>query len=128
MVNSLSKVKSSVLFVSVLFFATNCTTEDPVEEVEKDAVCGISDPVNNLKWLNDKFKALIGGPETNGIVLYQYNDNQVIEIQSSVFNSTNIHQYSCDGVKLNLEDPQAFKDFQNKKKEIKILFGTKIWQ
>lgn len=58
MINYLSKLKSLIFLISVLFFATNCTTEDPVEELDK--VCGVSDPVNNLKWLNDEFKQFSG--------------------------------------------------------------------
>ena len=113
--------------MSILFVTTNCTDEDPVEKLEKDLVCGVADPVSNLKWLNDQFKEFIGGPEANGIVLYDYNDKQVIEVQNSFYNSTNQHQYYCNGEKLNLDDPQAFNEFKNKRIEVKMLYGNKVW-
>lgn len=124
----ISKIKSSISICFVLFLGINCTSEDPVEKVEEDIVCGVSNPVSNLKWLNDEFKLLAGGPATNGIVLYKYNDKPVIEVQSLAFSSTSIHQYSCDGSKLNFEDPQAFKEYRGKRSEIQVLYGTKVWQ
>lgn len=128
MINYLSKMKSSIFLVCVLFLATNCTPEDPVEGVEKDGICGVADPVNNLKWLNEEFKQFSGGPEINGIVLYSYKDQNIIEVQNSLFNSTNIHQHHCNGAKLNLEDPKDFEDYKKNRVEVKVLYGTKMWQ
>ncbi|MCF0055053.1 hypothetical protein [Dyadobacter sp. CY356] len=127
MMNVLLKIKSAFFLILVLFVLTNCKSEDPVEEPEKDVVCGVSDPVNNLRWLNKLYKEFYGGPLINGIVLYQYNDSQVIEVQSGVSSSTNIHQYFCDGVKLDLLDPVKFKEFRDNRIEIKVLYGTKLW-
>lgn len=128
MINYLSKIKLLVFLVCVLFVATNCTTENPVEEVEKNNVCGVTNPVNDLKWLNEEFKQFSGGPGINGIVLYSYKDQNIIEVQNSLFNSTNIHQHYCNGAKLNLEDPKAFEDYRKDRVEVKILYGTKMWQ
>jgi hypothetical protein len=128
MINYLLKMKASILLGCVLFLTTNCTTDDPVKEAEKDGVCGVADPINNLKWLNEEFKQFSGGPEINGIVLYSYKDQNIIEVQNSLFNSTNIHQHYCNGAKLNLEDPKAFEDYRKNRVEVKILYGTKMWQ
>jgi hypothetical protein len=61
MINYVSKMKALIFLVCVLFLATNCTNEDPVEEVEMDDVCGVADPVNSLKWPNEEFKQFLGG-------------------------------------------------------------------
>jgi hypothetical protein len=128
MINYVSKMKASIFLVCVLFLETSCTTEDLVEDVEMDDVCGVADPVNSLKWLNEEFKQFLGGPEINGIVLYTYKDQNIIEVQNSLFNSRNIHQHYCNGAKLNLEDPKAFEDYRKNRVEVKILYGTKMWQ
>ncbi|MRX46911.1 hypothetical protein [Pedobacter puniceum] len=98
------------------------------KSTENKGICGVEDPLNNLSWLNKEFKSLIGGPEMNGIVLYEYNEQQIIEIQSSEFSSTNQHQYYCDGTKLNLDDSIEYSDFMRNRKEIKIIYGSKIWR
>lgn len=115
----------ALFLLFVLFIASHCKRGDAADE-ERFA-CGVRDPVKNLKWLNDQSKLLVGGPKINGIVLYRYNGNEVIEIQSSLASSTNMHQYSCNGVKLNLEDPELFKDYRATRTEIKVLYGTKLW-
>ena len=116
----------SLFLLSVLFIASHCKKDDPIDE--KSSACGVRDPVKNLKWLNDQFRSFVGGPEINGIVLYNYNGNEVIEVQNSLSSSTNMHQYTCNGVKLQLEDPEAFKDYRAKRTEVKVLYGTKLWQ
>ncbi|MCF0072281.1 hypothetical protein LZD49_17505 [Dyadobacter sp. CY261] len=123
---NLSKSGPSVFLMAVLLFTTNCKSDDPVREV--DTVCGVADPINNLKWLNDEFRLFVGGPEINGIVLFEYNGNQVIEVQNSLFSSTNIHQHLCNGAKLDLQSPQALSDYRARRKEVKVLYGTKMWQ
>ncbi|MCF0075517.1 hypothetical protein LZD49_33885 [Dyadobacter sp. CY261] len=122
---NLSKAIFSASLMVILFLVTNCKSGDPVQDVDK--VCGVADPINNLKWLNDEFKAFLGGPGVNGIVLYEYNGNQVIEVQNSLFNSTNIHQHLCNGVKLDLQSPQSISDYRAQRREVKVLYGTKMW-
>lgn len=95
--------------------------------LKTDVVCEVRDPVNNLQWLNEEFKQFIGGPAVNGIVLYEYNGMQIIEVQNSLFSSTNMHQHRCDGVKLHLQSPQEMSDYYANRKEIKVLYGTKMW-
>jgi hypothetical protein len=126
MINCLSKSKPSIFLACVLFFATNCTSDDPARGVAKYSVCGVADPVNDLKWLKEEFKQFLGGPENNGIVLYRYKDQNIIEVQNSVFSSLNNHQHYCDGAKLNLEDPKAYEDYIKNRVEVKILYGTRL--
>ena len=64
----------------------------------------------------------------NGIVLYTYEGREVIEVQNSLFSSTNQHQYYCDGTKLDLNDPDNFKKFKSERVEIGMLYGTKFWK
>lgn len=109
----------------LLFFAISCKKASVEREVLE--VCGVSDPIVNLEWLNSEFEELEGGPEINGIVLYTYGGKDVIEVQNSVFSSTNQHQYYCDGTKLDLNDPDAFNKFKRERVETRLLYGTKIW-
>ena len=99
------------------------------ENYDKNKVaCGVKDPIRNLSWLNAEFKLLIGGATINGIILYKYDGNEVIEIQNSQFSSTNQHQYFCDGNKLNLDDASDFNKFKQERKLIDVLYGTNIWK
>ncbi len=95
-------------------------------------ICGTKDPLNELKWLSNEMKHLDGGSGLNGIVLFEYKNNQVIEIQCSLCSSTNIHQYYCDGTKLDFisttENVNRFKDYIANRKKIKILYGTEVWR
>lgn len=91
-------------------------------------VCGIKDPVNNIKWLNDQFKQFMGGPTLNGIVVYEYDGKTVIEVQNSLASSLNQHQYYCDGTKLNLNAPNAYDEYTQKRKEVMVLYGTNMWK
>ncbi|WP_138991059.1 hypothetical protein [Larkinella sp. C7] len=116
-------------YLFLLVFLTAC---DKDAEPEKDAsrqlvVCGVSDPINNLKWLNDQFKLFQGGPLINGIVLYRYKGRKVIEVQNGYASSTNQHQYYCDGEKLNLDHPETFTQFKKDREEIAVLYGTNLW-
>ncbi len=61
------------------------------------------------------------------MVLYEYQNREVIEVQSLLFSSTNIHQYYCDGAKLALEDPEKFAAFKKDRKFITMLYGTNLW-
>jgi len=117
-------MKTAVIF-SLLFFAIACKKESVNQESIE--VCGVSDPIHNLAWLNAKFKNLEGGSDLNGLVLYTYEGKEVIEIQSAVYSSTNVHQYYCDGTALDLSDGDAFYKFKSERIEIGLLYGTKIW-
>jgi hypothetical protein len=98
--------------------------EDGVSAV---SVCGKKDPIKEISWLKNAMKAFQGGPKLNAVVLYSYQNKEVLELQGSVFNSTNIHQYYCDGQKLDLLAPSNYEDFKQKRIEKSVLYGTKIW-
>lgn len=108
--------------------AGSCKKKAVVDENKDLTACGVKNPIQNLSWLNAKFKSLAGGSNMNGIVLYRLNGSEVIEIQGSVFSSTNQHQYYCDGTKLNLDEPSAFNEFKKERKLIGVLYGTNIWK
>ena len=130
------KTKALLLLVTSMSLTTFLSCEKDINTPLSEApntmtVCGTKDPVNDLKWLSDKVKLLTGGPQLNGVVLYDYKNDKVIELQCSVCSSLNIHQYYCDGTKLDFESTsEKYKEYNNyvlNRKEIKILYGTKVW-
>lgn len=131
------KTKILLLLMAVVLVTTFLSCEKDIsttlnEDPNTTIVCGTKDPLNDLKWLSDQMKLLTGGSKLNGIVLFEYKSNQVIEVQCSVCSSLNIHQYNCDGTKLDfVTSPNSrarYDDYILKRKEIKILYGTKIWR
>ena len=127
------KTKSTLLLAASLLFSVllSCKndTNTPLDnDPNAVIVCGTKDPVNDLKWLSDKMKVLEGGSNLNGVVLFEYNNNKVIEIQCSVCSSTNIHQYNCDGTKFDFTNANNFNDYLKNRTKIKILYGTEIWK
>ncbi|MCF2443683.1 hypothetical protein L0657_06930 [Dyadobacter sp. CY345] len=117
-------LKSLLLTVTILTIVS-CKSDDPTGE---DAmVCGSARPAEELLWLRNQVNEFYGGEESNAVVLYNFNGEQVIEVQNSVFSSTNQHQYLCDGTKLDLDDANKFKEFKDNREEVKVIYGTKIW-
>ncbi|KAA9356285.1 hypothetical protein [Larkinella humicola] len=116
-------------FLLLFVFLAACDKEPEPERYANGqlVVCGVRDPLNNLKWLNDQFKLFQGGPLINGIVLYRYKGRNVIEVQNGYASSTNQHQYYCDGEKLNLDHPETFAQFKKDREEIAVLYGTNLW-
>ena len=132
--NSKNVMKQTL--TSILIIAFLSCKQDIATTLDNDPntiiICGTKDPIRDLKWLSDEMKLLTGGPEMNGIVLFEYKNNKVIEIQCSVCSSLNIHQYYCDGTKLDFvstdENYKQYNDYVLNRKQIKILYGTKIWK
>ncbi|MES2653636.1 MAG: hypothetical protein V4663_17995 [Bacteroidota bacterium] len=115
-----------ILFCLFAFILTSC--EKSNDEINSTIeVCGVKDPVRNIPWLKAEYLEM-GSAIGNGIVLYNYQGQDIIEVQYSIFSSTNQHQHLCNGTKLNLDDITTFKKYKEERKEIAILFGTKIWQ
>ncbi len=54
-----------LFIITVLFIGCNDGVDSKKEET---VVCGVNDPINNLKWLHNEFKQFLGGPTGNGIV------------------------------------------------------------
>lgn len=115
----MSRVATCLILAALLI---SCAKEDG------ELVCGKKDPLNELKWLKEEMSHFEGGPETNAVVLYSYQGREVLELQGSIFSSTNIHQYYCDGEKLNLEDPDDFNHYKQNRIETTVLYGTKVWE
>ena len=129
------KIKSLLLIVTCsslsLFSACKKDIEDPLNGSSNLEVCGIKDPVNNLKWLSDKMKVYTIGDNAdklNGVVLFEYKGENVIEIQCSICSSTNIHQYKCDGTLYDFSNSNNFQDYVKNRKRIDVLYGTEIWK
>lgn len=129
------KIKSLLLIVTCsslsLFSACKKDIEDPLNGSSNVEVCGIKDPVNNLKWLSDKMKVYTFGDNAeklNGVVLFEYKGENVIEIQCSICSSTNIHQYKCDGTLYDFSNSNNFQDYVKNRKKIDVLYGTEIWK
>ena len=110
---------------------TSCTKESISDDPTRlDLVCGTKNPMTDLPWLVEKMKMNHPyTPEGMGVVLFEYKGNKVIEIQSFLSSSSNIHQYYCDGTKLNFETSleyyKQYKDYVLNRKEISVLYGTK---
>ncbi|NBA76516.1 hypothetical protein GOQ04_13245 [Emticicia sp. ODNR4P] len=129
------KVRLILLLMAItsvsLFSACKKNLEDPLSTSSNVEVCGIKDPINNLKWLSDKMKVYTFGDNAdklNGVVLFEYKGENVIEIQCSTCSSTNTHQYSCDGTLYDFSNPSNFQDFLISRKKISLLYGTEIWK
>jgi hypothetical protein len=129
------KIKSLLLIVTCsslsLLSACKKDIEDPLNGSSNVEVCGIKDPVNNLKWLSDKMKVYTFGDNAdklNGVVLFEYKGENVIEIQCSICSSTNIHQYKCDGTLYDFSNSNNFQDYVKNRKKIDVLYGTEIWK
>lgn len=106
--------------------------EDDQPKKEEFIVCGIpqSQIFNELEWLNEEYLKIADSPEINGIVLYEYEGEEVIEVQNSLYSSMNLHQYYCDGTNLQFATDDTFplyQDYLDNRVEIGILFGTNIW-
>ncbi|EKB49277.1 hypothetical protein [Cecembia lonarensis] len=117
------KPRILILMLIACFCLGSCATEEPVDE--QFSACGTSDALRELPWLKEQFELIKSAP--SGIILYQYNSREVIEIQSSLMSSTNQSQYYCDGTKLNFDGPEVYQDFLTNRVEVKILHGINLW-
>lgn len=112
-----------IVLWSCLWFIS-CTNDDLNGDILLE--CESIDHISDLPWLQAKFEE-IKFDSLSGIILYQYNSREVIEIQSSLMSSTNQSQYYCDGNKLDLDDPSAYQSFLTNRLELKILHGIDLW-
>jgi hypothetical protein len=121
----------------ILLIVSSCSIEESAipDNPNVDLVCGTKNPLTDLSWLSDKLKiVLTGSPheeKTNGVVLFEYNGKSVIEIQSYLSSSLNMHQYYCDGTKLDFGSLTTYKEYEkylSTRKKVKVLYGTEIWK
>ncbi|EOZ93486.1 hypothetical protein A33Q_3745 [Indibacter alkaliphilus LW1] len=120
-----------IRYLRILFFlpliylcCVSCATEEPIDD--QLSACETSDAISQLTWLKEQFELIRNTPES-GIILYQFNSREVIEIQSPLMSSTNQSQYYCDGTKLDFDAPEIFQDFLANRVEVKILHGVNLW-
>lgn len=110
----------SVILLSLLFFS--CQEEPEV------IACDVNiSMIGEIEWLQIEIEEMKGAPTTNGVVLYSFNGKYVIELQRSTASSTNQSQFYCDGTKLDFNDYEDFNEYLQSRIELKVLFGTKIW-
>jgi hypothetical protein len=117
-------VRTLIFMLVACFCLGSCATEEPVDQ--QLSACGTSDALGELPWLKEQFELIKNTPES-GIILYQYNSREIIEVQSSLMSSTNQSQYYCDGTKLDFDEPEVYQDFLTNRVEVKILYGIDLW-
>ncbi|GLR15830.1 hypothetical protein GCM10007940_04450 [Portibacter lacus] len=115
----------SKLFVLLLLMTIAMSSCDRNQIV---IICDSEDPITDLEWLNKEYLAIKDYPEINGIFAFKYDGQTIIEVQNSLYSSTNRSQFQCDGSLIDFQSDQTkFKDYLAHRKEIKKLFGTSIW-
>lgn len=103
--------------LSILFLTCKKSKEDELE------ACGVANPIQNLTWLNQKYKLFTGGPQLNSVVLYEDNGNQIIQINQSV-SSKMYDIYNCNGEPLMFDDANGLERFLANRKKIAVLYGS----
>ncbi|MFD2036922.1 hypothetical protein ACFSKL_19110 [Belliella marina] len=113
----------NLIFVLMGFALLGCS-----EDAEDVLNCGVDgNMIEKIEWLNIEADRMNSSPETNGIVLYKYEGREVIELQEAIRSSTNQTQFHCDGTRIDFNDSDKFSDYLQNRVELKVLFGTKIW-
>ncbi len=119
-----------ILSFGILDCSSNLEAEKEAVICEDFLVCGVSCPLEELPWLKTQYLAIKEMPQS-GIILYQYDSKEVVEVQSSLMSSTNRSQYLCDGTRLvfdTFDTADLYKDFLNKRAKVKILYGIDLWK
>ena len=112
-------MKKYLLLVLLVFLFASCKKS----KKEDISACGVTNPIQNLTWLNQKVKLFTGGPELNGVVLYKYNDNEIIQINQTV--SSKVYDiYNCDGKQMMFNDADGLDDYIANRKKVAVLYGT----
>lgn len=109
----------AVLCLSIIFYSCKKSKKEEV------VACGVANPIQNLTWLNQKYKLFSGGPTLNSIVLYEYNGNQIIQVNQSV-SSKMYDVYSCNGEPLMFDDANGLNKYLAGRKKVIVIYGT--WQ
>jgi len=90
MLAHLTKSLRSFVVFAVLTSAQNCTPENP--DSNANMICGTTKPLEELPWLKKQLLEFHGGESLNAVVLYEFDGQQILEVQNSLFSSTNQHQ------------------------------------
>lgn len=118
---------TSLIYLLLAISIVSCKKKGTLDATEVLTVCGTKDPLKNIAWINAAYLEIASQPTVNGIALYKYNNNEIIEVQYAHFSSTNQHQYFCDGTKLNFNNQADFSKYRQERKFVGMLFGTNIW-
>jgi hypothetical protein len=110
---------------SCLSFFQCTTTVDPTDSNTTEA-CGVKDPIQNLDWLHKRIYDRELDKVGYLLTLYEYNQEQVLEIKCSLFSSTNLNHYYCDGKELDLNNSEIYKKYLATRKKIKVLNSTDL--
>lgn len=120
------------MFLSVFSSCEKEVDTTPDNNLNSILVCGTKDPINDLQWLSDemKFRNFFGiyAEKINGVVLFNYKGNNIIELQCSVCSSFNLNQHYCDGTKIDFTNSSNYNDYLKNRTKIKVLYGTEIWK
>lgn len=106
-----------VLCLSIVFFSCKKSKKQEI------VACGVVNPIQNLTWLNHKYKLFSGGPKLNSIVLYEYNGSQIIQVNQSV-SSKAYDAYNCKGEPLTFDDTNGLSKYLDGRKKVAVIYGT----
>lgn len=112
-------MKKYLSLILLIFLFASCKKSNRADIT----ACGVANPIQNLTWLNQKVKLFTGGPEMNGVVLYQYKGNEVIQVNQSVSSSL-YNVYNCNGEQLMFDDGNGLNNYIANRKKIAVIYGT----
>ena len=90
---------------------------------EEITACGVVNPIQNLNWLNQKYKLFTGGPKLNSVLLYEYNGSQIIQFNQAV-SSKMYDLYNCNGELLMFDDASGLSKYLAGRKKVAVIYGT----
>ncbi|QIL39827.1 hypothetical protein G7074_11460 [Pedobacter sp. HDW13] len=118
-------MKLKIVPILLLILIAGCK-KTKVSYDKNTVACGIKNPLENLPWLKSEFQDIAGFPETNGIVLYEFNGKEIIDIYKSYYSSLNGRQFYCDGQQVKFDSGKDLQDYIQMRKKVSILFGQKF--
>lgn len=111
-----------IFFLLAVLFLNSCKkeTDSYVAPLKQISACGMNDPLNDLKWLNElanKSKVDKSGNYQGNIWIKNYLNNDVI-ITDFALNSGGIafHTFNCDGSSVLISDLSFFNGLTNDNK------------
>lgn len=112
-------MKKYLSLILLIFLFASC------KKSKKDDItaCGVTNPIQNLTWLNQKAKLFTGGPELNGVVLYKYKDSEIIQINQAV-SSKAYDIYNCNGQVVMFNDANGLDNYIANRKKVAVLYGN----
>ncbi len=118
-------MKLKIISILLLACMIGCKKKD-VSYDQNTTACGTKNPLANLAWLKNEFQDIANYPDMNGIVLYEYNGEEVINIYKSYYSSTYGRPFYCNGKQMQFNSGDDLKNYLEKRKKIAVLFGEKF--